>query len=533
MRPQRSVGPYRPLEPVPGVRPRLSIPLRTPLPPPHLASRRPRRAYMTARPPAPASGTDTQSPAEPASPASVPDDDLSDFPDVDFDYRELDYHQPDDDEQQEIPDPDAPATDDDISPGPPSGTTSAPGSGETILSMVEEYLKSANVDLVVREHIPLLFIADGAKTANWRNRNPLFTKHWFGAGIPYRYLSHITELGASGGTKGATVDQFFYIIGDRAEDPPFVRPVEEYKGGSIEGLRGGVVLEKGQRRKVEGAIERMNRGYIHIPEFTQIADLGKASGGTVQTIIAWADNGRMAFETIGGGRVVYESEATLIVGLQNAKLDGVEEVVLGWNRRAIYDRFAPAPTERSLSVNRPDAREGDLHLLLKLRAALRAMQAQWAPSSLDYSELKQWLDERYIANELSRVDEQIVYSVAIGHHMVTGGDWAGDVKIKMTDELDRILRRIIWNKGLSRIGADRRGAHDALDVLKDPHLLGRGQAVAARIVERALAGRLSVPEREAARFIGVLVDKGYVVVSDGQSTGGRRPKLLSLRGFAK
>lgn len=469
----------------------------------------------------------------PPAPPPPDDDDLQEFPDTEFDWRPIeeiigDPETHDDTTFDEF---------DEVSPAVHDGHgggSHAPSSGDTILSLAEEYLKSANVRTKVREHLPVLLMADGAKVANWRNRSLQFTTHWYGAGLPYRYLSHVTLLGASGHHKGAVVDQFFHIMGDRAEDQPEICPLEEYKGGSIQGLRGGVYSEKGQKVHVTGAIERMHKGYIHIPEFTQIADLGQASGGAIQTIIAWADSGRMSFETMSGGPVGYPSEATLIVGLQLARLDEVEEVVLGWNRRSWYDRFPPMTVEESLNKNRPEVVPGDFHLLVKLRAALRAMRQMWTPTNVDWSELKQWFDESYLKNDpllpATVLDEQIAYSMAIGHHMVSGGTWTGDIKIKVGQDLDRILRRAIWNKGLARIGPERRGAHDALEVLKDPHLLGKGQKLPARALERILAARMSVGEKSARGFMGVLVERGFFDVIDGESTGGRKPRILQLRG---
>lgn len=478
---------------------------------------------------------------------SPPEEEFEEFPDVDFDWRPVSEADEIDSliDQEHVVDETLEdlVTDDAVSPPaePAAGFGQAeqpvPGlpDGETILSMSDEYLKSANVRHKVREHLPVLWIADGAKTANWRNRMPNMAVHWYGAGIPYRYLSHVTLLGASGHHKGAVVDQFFYILGDHPSDPGDVRPTEDYKGGSIQGLRGGTAVEKGQKSHITGAIERMNRGYIHIPEFTQIADLGQASGGAIQTIIAWADSGRMSFETMYGGKVDYPSEASLLVGLQLARLDEVEEVVLGWNRRAIYDRFPPMSIEESLNKNRPTVVPGDLHLLLKLRAGLRAMQASWSPSSIDWSELNEWLDTTYLQHEATVLDEQIVYSVALGHHMVTGGYWTGDVKIQMTKDLERVLRRVVWNKGLARIGPDRRGAHDAFEVLKDPHLLGNGQKLTGRVLERILGARLSVSEYAARKFLGVLIERGFFEIVEGETTakGGRPAKLLKLKASAK
>lgn len=380
-----------------------------------------------------------------------------------------------------------------------------------ILSLIDDYLEGANVKTHVREHIPLLAILAGTRIAD--HYNSVKQIHRYAPNTPFRYILHLTQLGGSGTDKGATVEAFYHIVGSNsdAEHPLF--STGEYKGGSLESLRGGTATV-GSRRFVQfGGLERAYDGFVYVPEFTQLAALAERSSGAIQTIIAWADTAKMTFDTVSGGYVRYFSPASLILGLQTAKVTDVENVVIGWNRRSIYDQYTTPMTEDILPSNRKEPTEGDPHALETVRGAIRSVWKNWKPTHLDWGPFHEWLEHAYRNHVAVAQDEQMLYSLTLGYHIVAGGPVAGSISIGVSKHLDRILDRILWTKRLARITIEARTANDVLEVVRDPYLLGNGQTVDRRALIRILAARLSIGEDLVEKTLPMLEERQMLVSS--------------------
>jgi hypothetical protein len=390
--------------------------------------------------------------------------------------------------------------------------------GETglpnLLARTDAFLEEHNAKLRVREHIPLMVVLAGIRYADQFNSRAHV--HTFGPGIPFRYVGHLTQLGASGTDKGATVEQFYRIIGRGGPTDPAVFPTDIYKGGSLEALRGGVTSVDGTRTVKFGAVQRVPAGFIYVPEFTQVADLSDRSAGAIQSLLAWADTGEMSYETISGAKVTYNSYPSMIVALQTARLTEVESVVLGWNRRSIYDLYLTPTTSMILPENRPVPRPLDTSALLSLRADYRTVLRNWNPELLDLEEFDEWLSNAYKTNAAVAQDEQMLYSIGIAHHMVSGGRGNGVVRIGVSEDLDRILRQILWHKRIARVSLQRRVAQETILVLDDPYVLGtdvahpNGQTLYERDVIRIVAARLSIGESEVLPALVYLDEKGEI-----------------------
>lgn len=371
------------------------------------------------------------------------------------------------------------------------------GPNESALVWADRYLNSGHAPKIVREHIPLTLILLCAQIADRRNRD--HPTHWYSPGNPFRYVIHLTLLGASGTGKGATVDQFKVLIGPTSNDPPLI-PKFEWKGGSTESLRGGVPASQGGEGMVrQGSIERCRYGFIHIPEFTQLHAIGERNGGGgVQSILAWADTGLMSYETITGGLIDYASTAMLFVGLQLARLGEIEETVLGWNRRSVYDWFPPLTTDEMLPEKRPEAVVGNTDFLARFRETIQRAMVGWRPETVEWEDFRAWLSEAYKSQEAVIQDEQMLYAVAVGYHIASGGALSGNVRIGVSKDLQTILHQLIRQKALSRVPKDRRIAYDAMLVLEDPYVLGeQGRIRPKAEVVRIVAQRLSISEEEA------------------------------------
>jgi len=377
----------------------------------------------------------------------------------------------------------------------------------SFLARADAYLEDANAPLVVKRHLPLLMMILGSRIADGRNRaHPL---HYFSPGIPFRYAIHATLLGASGHGKGATVDAFFRLIGPVEGETP-IFPTYEFKGGSIPSLRGGVPSASGAWWVRPGSIERTDGGFLHVPEFTQLSDLEASRGGEIQAIISWADTGKMSYDTISGGSAEYDSSAVMIVGLQIARLAAVEEVVLGWNRRSVYDSYAPPPVDETLPENRLETRAGDPVLLRAFREAVRSAIRHYAPERLDFTPFRNWLSEAYKNHRATATDEQMLYSIVVGYHVATGSSWTGTVEIGVPPALEPVLERILWYKRLARVNPKVRAAHDALYVLEDPYVLGQDAGMREYPLIRLLAARLSIPEDFAREALEYLLARKFV-----------------------
>ena len=379
-----------------------------------------------------------------------------------------------------------------------------------ILLLMDDYLGSAGAVDEVRHHIPNLLRILGAKLADRRNRfHPV---HFYGPRIPFRYKVHGLNLGASGTHKDATVEQFFQVIGALPGEPPLF-PTFSFKGGSVESMRGGVTQDRPSDPKLvkPGSIERTDDGFLHVPEFTQVAELGERFGGSVQTLLAWADTGCMSYETISGRAVDYLSGSTLLAGLQPALLSVVAAAAAGWARRVVYDHYTIPRTESLLPENRPVATDGDPLKLAAVRNAVLSLARRYAPKSVDWSPFHRWLSDAYRANLVVRQDEQVLYSIALGHHLVSGGSWTGDIQVAVTEDLNDIFRRLLWNKRLSRISTTRRLAREAFDVLEDPYVLGGGGPLLESEAVRIVSARISAPEEAVEEALVRLQEVGSVV----------------------
>lgn len=377
-----------------------------------------------------------------------------------------------------------------------------------ILSLVDRYLDDTKVEKSIREHIPLLLILGGIRIADQRNTaKPV---HFYGPHTPFRYILHLTQLGGSGTGKGATVEAFYNIVGPTSDDDHPIFSVGEYKGGSLESLRGGTATV-GNRRFVQfGGIERGYDGFLYVPEFTQLADLSQRSSGAIQTIIAWADTSRMTFDTISGGLVKYAAPTSLILGLQTAKVTDVENVVLGWNRRSVYDQYATPTTESILPSKRVKAIGGNAEKLAEVKGALRSVWKNWAPSAIDWGPFETWLESAYLHHLAVAQDEQMLYSLALGYHIMSGGSVAGTVTVGVSDDLHRILDQILWYKRIARISVKARTANDIMDAVKDRYLLGDGQSIRKRTLVRILAARLSIDEDLIRDTLPMLTERGIL-----------------------
>jgi len=404
--------------------------------------------------------------------------------------------------------------------GPPTLEPERPeraiGPNPDILGLAEDYLRSANATVWVRRSIPILFASFGAKVADQHNlRHPI---HYYGPEAPYRYLYHITNLGASGHNKGATVDAFFRIVGDDGPDGPPIVPTYDFKGGSIESIRGGIfeaAIPQGKGKPLPvlltrpGSLERTDGGYIHIPEFSQLAALEERSGGAIQSLLAWTDNGVMSYDTLSWASVEFGSSTTLIVGLQPDKLNATETTVLGWNRRTAYEVFAPPTTEESKPENRPEATRGDPEKLATLRGALRQLVRSYAPTAIDWTSFRRWLSKGYEAQLLNWPDESLLYSLALGFYLVSGGRWTGKLSIPVPEWLNDRLRAAVSSKRRARIDPVYRAALDCIEVLRDPYVLRAPRE--DRILVEILAARLSLPEERVWEALPIISKFGPAV----------------------
>ncbi len=417
--------------------------------------------------------------------------DSYDFTPVDFTPSALDYREPEPSRPEE-----------DLGPNP------------NILRLAEEYLASANATLWVRRHMPLLLATFATKIADRRNlRHPI---HWYNPSEPYRYLVNVTQLGASGHNKGATVSAFYRIVGAEGPDGPALAPTYRYKGGSIEAVRGGifeVTTPVPAQLDRLGQLERMDDGFIHVPEFSQLVGLEARSPGAIQAILAWADDQVMTYDTLSGASVEYAAAATLIVDLQPDKLDDVEATVLGWNRRSVYDTFDPPTTEEMLPENRPPALPGDPARFHALRGAIRLLTRNYAPREIDWTDFRAWLSRAYRENLATIGDEPLLYSLALGYHLVSGGSWTGRIRVEVPEWVHHVLREAIWNKRRARVSRIVRAAEDAKTVLRDPYILGgeHGTARDRRTLVRIIASRLSIPEERVDAGIEALLKEGALV----------------------
>jgi hypothetical protein len=374
-----------------------------------------------------------------------------------------------------------------------------------ILDLASEYLRSGRAPEVVCAHIPILLVCAATKVATQQNeRHPVY---FGGPGIPYRFISHLMLIGPSGCGKGLTVTQFRHIVATGTDfDPTPIWEVEDHKGGSVESLRGGHVIRGKEREYVRGTIQSLDDGFIHIPEFTQLANKRKTETGAVQELIGGMDTGDYGFKTLMGGEPVkFHSEAAFLVGLQPGLLDTVEALVIGWNRRVIYDKYPPRRISDMDPTERDHVSAGDQTTLNELRLALRRLKTHWKPTSFDWSEVDQWLDAAYKSFLTTEADEQLVRSLALGYHMVTTYEWEGVVKIRVPPAVERIVRRCVRFKMLSRQSPARRGAHDAIEVLKDPAILGtKDKGLKLTDAIRIVALQLSVSEDHVKDYFEVL-----------------------------
>lgn len=397
-----------------------------------------------------------------------------------------------------------------------------------ILALTNRYLEDRQVATPILKHIPTLVFLAAIRVADRRNaQHPV---HFFGPDIPFRYTIHLTQLGSSGFYKGATVEEFFRIVGKSSSGAQPVFETNEYKGGSLESLRGGVAQLGGQRAFQLGGIERSALGFVYVPEFTQLAELGEKSKGAIQSIIAWADTaGKMVYDTISGGFVEYHAPSSLILGLQTAKLTDVEDVVLGWNRRSIYDKYAPLDIDEVLSANRKEALPTDPFALKTLREAYEKMIHGWKPERIDWTPFREWMDRAYLGHLAVPQDEQMLYSIALGYHIATGRRWTGVVPVGVPPDLHRILERILFYKRLARINPTVRAAHDAKYVLTDRHVLGQGQTMGLKDVKRHVAARLAIDEDLTQQALEHLVEEG-ILMSVVEQTAGADQTVYKLTG---
>jgi hypothetical protein len=386
-----------------------------------------------------------------------------------------------------------------------------------IIKLADEYLASGNAQIWIRRHVPILLAILAARVADRRNlRHPV---HFFGPGNPFRYIPHVTLLGASGYHKGATVDAFFRIVADSGDDGPPISPAYTYKGGSIESMRGGV-YDLGTPPTIvsrPGSIERNDDGFIHIPEFSQIAALEGRGGGAIQTILAWADDGILTYDTLSGASVEAASSATLIVGLQPAKLDEIEATILGWNRRSVYDVFDPPMTDEILPENRPDAVPGDPEKLAAVRGAIRLLIRNYAPLEIDWKPFRIWLSGMYQKGLATLNDESMLYSLALGYHLVSGGSWTGKIVVSVPEWLHNVLRQAIWNKRRARVDPVIRAAEDVRTILQDRFVLPDPED--QKVLVQTLSARLSVSEAHTGEALRFLLKEGRELMEIRQETG--------------
>lgn len=379
-----------------------------------------------------------------------------------------------------------------------------------LLSLVDQFLEASQAERVVREHIPTFVMLVGTKIADILNAyRPV---HYYGPDIPFRYVVHLTQLGASGTYKGATYDAFSRLVGRSSTGERELFPTEEFKGGSIESLRGGVSLLSGDRAYRPGGIETNYSGFIYVPEFTQLADLARERGGAIQSIVAWADAaGKMTYDTISGMPCRFYAPASLVLGLQTAKLTDVEQVVIGWNRRSVYDYYAIPRTPEILPENRREALPIDSGLLHGIRKEITTLARGWSPSRIDWRGFHEWLSKAYQNQVAVAQDEQMLYSLALGYHIVSGGSWTGVVHVGVSDDLNRILERILHYKRLARVSVTRRTMAEARYVIEDPYVLGDGsRSLAKNDLMRIVAARLSIGEELAVEAITALEHEGYL-----------------------
>lgn len=405
------------------------------------------------------------------------------------------------------------------------------GPNPSLHQLVDHYLGDAAAPLVVRHHIPNLLTLLCTKIAD--RRNLIQPVHFYGPGIPFRYRLHSTLIGSSGSGKGATVAQFYALLG-RTQGGPALFPTFTFTGGSVESMRGGVTQDRPNDPRLvkPGSLERMDFGFLHIPEMTQVVDLSQKAGGgaAVKSLLAWADTGEMTYETISGREVHYASGATLLNGLQTGALNEVATAVAGWARRTEYDWFTAMSIEEMLPENRPEATEGDPALFAEIRSTIMGLVKSYAPSRVDWSPFRRWLGDAY-KNHLATIqDEQMLYAVALGHHLATGGSVVGDVTISVSPSLHAVFERLLFNKRLTRISAVRRLSFEVMDVLEDPYVMGSGQKLRDTEVYRIVAPRVSVPEDEIAKAIAHIIDRGLLLsTAEKGKGGGAGQNILRLR----
>lgn len=419
----------------------------------------------------------------------------------------------------------SPKTDEEL----PEGWEDEVPKTDSVIVLARAYAASANAPAVVKNYIPTLLMGLGAKIATVKNRSLSTTGScydYYQPEVPYRYISHTLLLGPSGGGKGVLADFFHILIQG-------MWTWEQYSGGTVQGLRGTDRLDKGGKVIHEpGALEHNSHGFVNVPEFSITVGLDKAGGspGQMQTLISWMDTGDMAYRLGTTGYHGYHSEASIIGHLQTSRINSVEDALLGLNRRALYEVIPPTTIlEDVKEVNRV-ATSGSQSILLATRTRIAAVENDFAPTSVNWEEPRAFLEDFVRRKKATKEDKQLVFSICMGYHLMSGGNLTGGIAIHLDKTLLATLNRLITHKHATRIEPYIRGSQEAMRVCRDVDVMGNGQEIKKNELARIISRRMAVSHTMAFRYIDHLLKEEGLLEDRGEVIGarGRPSRLIGL-----